>query len=109
MKQTIYLLVDQYNVKRMTKNVPATGRGEHVLKVEVEIKPDAFRDPLLTKQIVVEDWREGIDISDVDLKNGFITEEEAKTIRESRLQSTIEILKAQGYNIEKKVDDGQNV
>ena len=105
MKEVIYLTIDSYGVKKMTKNVPNTGRNEHVLKLLVEVKPEAFRDPLVTKEVVVDDWREGIDISDVDFKEQFITEDEAKMIRESRVQKTIDILKAQGYKIEKETNE----
>lgn len=102
MKEIIYLTIDRYKVKKMTKTVPNTNRNEHILKLTVEVKPEAYRDPLVSKEIVVEDWREGIDISDVDFQNPFITQEEANTIRQMRLDSTIEILKSQGYKIEKE-------
>lgn len=104
MKEVIYLVVDNYSVKKMTKKVPTLARGEHVIKTIVEVKQTAFRDPLLTKEIVVEDWREGIDISDVEFKDNFITEAEAKVIRENRLKNTIQILESQGYKIEKKAE-----
>ena len=105
MREVIYLTIDQSGVKKMTKNIPSTYRGEHVLKLSVEVKPEAFRDPLLSREVIVEDWREGIDISDVEFKDLFITEEEAKVIRENRLQNTIQILKSQGYKIEKEATD----
>lgn len=102
MNHVVYLVVDRYAVRRMnTKQVPQTKQGEHILKLEVEVKPEAFRDPLVTQKVTVDDWREGIDVSDVEFKNGFITKDEAEKIRKDRLEHTVELLRAQGFQITK--------
>lgn len=102
MKDVIYLVVDRYGVKRMTKKMPSLYTGEFPLKVEVTVEQNAFQNPTVTKQVVVEDWREGIDVSDVDFKETFITEKEAEIIRAQRLERMKEILETQGYEITKK-------
>ncbi len=90
---------------RMARNLPILNRGEHVLKVEVEVAPEAFRNPVLTKKVIVNDWREGIDIADVDFKETFITEEEAATIRQNRLEKMQEILRNNGFEVT-RVEEG---
>lgn len=100
-KQSIFLIINNRGVQRMTKTLPGLARGEHVVKVDIEIKPEAFRDPILTKEIVISDWRRGIDISDVDFKLPYISEQEAEKIRADRLEKTIASLKEQGYTIQK--------
>ncbi|MFM9793330.1 hypothetical protein [Streptomyces turgidiscabies] len=97
MKDTIYLTVDAGGVKKMTKSLPYMQRGEYPIKLEVEVSKDAFRNPTITRKVVVNDWREGIDIQDVDFKETFITEDEAKMVRQQRLAKMRQILEAQGF------------
>lgn len=99
MIDVIYLTVDQHGVKKMTKSLPYLQKGEFPVKIEVEVKPEAFRNPVLTKKVVVEDWREGIDIQDVDFKETFITPKEAEVIKAQRLERMQEILSKQGYTV----------
>ncbi len=99
MNEIIYLVVDRYNVKRMTKNLPSLNRGEIPIKLELVVEETAFRNPVIEKRVVVEDWRQGVDIADVDFKETTITEEEAELIRERRLEKMRGILEAQGYKI----------
>ncbi len=101
MTETVYLVVDQSGVKRMTKNLPQLYKGEIPIKVKVTVEPTAFREPVIEKSIVVEDWREGVDIADVEFKETTITEEEAKLIREQRLKRMGEVLAGQGYTVTK--------
>lgn len=100
MKEVIYLRVSKTKVEAMTKNLPRVNIGEIPVKVEIEIKPEAFREPVVTKSIIIEDWREGMDIGDIDLKEPFITEKEAETIRRDRRAAQVEQLRALGYKIE---------
>src|SRR4051812_30928589 len=105
MKDTIYLVVDQRGVQRMTKNMPSLYKGEIPIKLSLTVEATAFREPVIEKQVVVEDWREGIDIADVEFKETTITEDEAKLIREQRLQRMAEVLAAQGYHVTKTPDE----
>lgn len=99
MKQTIYLYVDEYGVNRMTKNLGQVGRNEIPIKLDLEVEESAFREPVITKKVVVNDWREGVDIADINFKETFITEEEAAKVRQMRLEKMREILKQQGYEV----------
>lgn len=100
MKEVIYLRVSKTKVEGMTKNLPNLYQGEIPVKIEIEIKPEAFREPVIAKSIVIEDWREGMDIGDVDLKEPFITEKEADLIRKQRRATQVAQLRALGYKIE---------
>ena len=84
-------------VQRMTKNLPSLYKSEIPIKVKLTVEPTAFREPVIEKSIVVEDWRAGVDITDVEFKETTITEEEAWLIREQRLKRMAEVLEAQGY------------
>lgn len=99
MKETIFLVVSRRTVERMTKNMPALNRGEIPIKVEVTVEESAFREPVLVKEVYVEDWREGIDIADIDFKQTFLTEEEAEIIRARRLDEMKKILESKGYSV----------
>lgn len=101
MNDVIYLVVDEYGVKRMTKNLPGLSKGEYPIKLNVEVKDSAFREPTVEKTVVVEDWRQGVDIADVEFQETTITEEEAQLIRERRLEKMKEVLEHQGYKISK--------
>lgn len=101
-KDTIYLVITNSGVDRMTKRMPATSRGEHLIKLAVTVDPKAFRDPVLTQEIVIEDWREGLEFSDVAFEQPFISPAEADVIRERRRQQLIEALRSQGYEVTRK-------
>lgn len=101
MNQTIYLVADQRGVQRMTKSLPSLGRGEVPIKVDVTIEPGAFRTPVISKEIYINDWREGIDINDVEFKQSVITPKEAEMIRAARMDKMKEILEGQGYTVAK--------
>lgn len=101
MKDTIYLVVNRNKVDRMNKSLPTLYKGEYVVKVDVTVDPDAFNEPMISKEIHIENWRQGIDVSDVEFSEPYITEEEAALIRERREQQLIEALRAKGYTIEK--------
>jgi hypothetical protein len=102
MKEVIYLVAGSGGVRRMTKNLPSLYKGEIPIKVTVTVEPKAFRTPVIEKEVYVEDWREGIDMADVDFKQTAITPEEAEIIRKNRLKKMSEILKANGYQITKE-------
>lgn len=99
MKDTVYLIVSRRGVQRMTKNLPSTARDEVPVRVKVEMEESAFRTPVIEKEVYIDDWREGIDMADVDFKGGAITEEEAQIIRDQRLAKMREILTTQGYTV----------
>lgn len=103
MKETIYLVVSRHRVERMTKRMPELSRGEIPVKLVLEVDPSAFREPVIEKHVIIEDWRQGIDIGDVELREGIITETEAQLIRERRLAEMKRILEEQGYKIEEPV------
>lgn len=105
MRQVIYLYVDKWGVNRMTKSLGAVKRGEIPIKLELEVSEDAFREPVIEKKVVIEDWRQGVDIADVDFKETFITEEESAAIRQMRLDKMQEILQQQGYKVTKSEEE----
>jgi hypothetical protein len=99
MIETIYLVADRYTVKRMTKGLPQLHRGEIPIKLELTVEDAAFREPVIEKQVHVEDWRQGVDIADVEFRETTITEEEASLIRQQRLKKMREILESQGFQV----------
>lgn len=101
MKETIYLTVSKSKVEKMTKSLPDVRRGEIPIKVLVEVEEQAFRTPVIEKTIYIDDWREGIDMADVDFNGSAITQEEAQMLRDRRLEKMREILESQGYTVEK--------
>jgi L-ascorbate metabolism protein UlaG (beta-lactamase superfamily) len=99
MRETVYLVVSRHKVERMTKNLPELKRGEIPVKVIVTVADSAFREPVIVREIEVVDWRDGIEVGDLELKESFITEEEAQIIRERRLKKMAELLEANGYAV----------
>jgi hypothetical protein len=98
-KETIYLRVSPQRVEGMTKSLPSLNRGEIPVKLVVEVDPSAFREPVLERHVQVTDWREGIDIADIDLRESVITEAEAQMIRDRRLAQMRKILEEHGYEV----------
>lgn len=101
MKETIYLVVSKNKVERMTKTLPNLYRGEIPVKLSVEVDEIAFREPVLERKVTINDWREGIDIADIEFRESIITEEEAEKIRQMRLDKMQQILTNYGYSVEK--------
>jgi hypothetical protein len=109
MEDTIYLICDRKNVKGMRKTLPRWKRGEVIVKLKVEVDPDCFGSPTIEKHVFVEDWKEGIDLEDVQFEKNIITEEEAEIIKEKRLEKMQRILEEQGYFVSKKEEDDDEV
>lgn len=109
MKDVIFLVCDLTKVVKMTKSPPSLRRGEIVVRLDVTVKDDAFREPVLVREVVVEDWREGIDLGDVEFRNSVITEDEAAIIRQHRLKRMIDILGEQGYTVYAPTDEDEEV
>lgn len=101
MKEVIYLYADSWGINRMTKNLGQVKRGEIPVKLTIDISETAFREPIIEKHVEITDWRQGVDIADVEFKETFITEEEAATVRQMRLDKMSEILEKQGYVVSK--------
>lgn len=103
MKEVIYLTASRNGVgSTVRKNLPTNlTRGEVPIKVVVEIAPDAFAPPVIEQSIYIENPYKGIDLEDVHFNGSVITEAEAEVIRQRRLQKAAEILKANGYSVEK--------
>lgn len=99
MKETIYLRVSRYKVEQMTKSLPSLRKGEIPVKLNIEVKEKAFREPVVEQTVVVEDWTTGIDIADVSFEKSIITDKEAETIRRLRLERMAQILKDQGFGV----------
>lgn len=99
MKEVIYLVVSQNKVERMTKTMPNLYRGEIPVKLSIHVTDKAFNPPTLDQEVVVDDWRKGIDLEDVEFRQNIITKEEAETIRQRRLERMREVLENQGYTI----------
>lgn len=105
MNETIYLRISRRKVEAMTKSLPWLNRGEIPVRLNLEIKDEAFREPVIVKDVVINDWREGIDMADVDFKGTMITEEEAEVIRQRRLEKMQQILEEQGYEVTKPASE----
>lgn len=99
MKETIYLVVSPYKVERMTKNLPGLSRGEIPVKLTITVDEKAFREPVISKEVHIDDWRDGVDIADVEFRGSVITEEEAELIKQRRLEKMRGILEAQGFTV----------
>lgn len=99
MKETVYLVISPYKVERMTKNLPDVKRGEIPVKLMITVPKEAFSPPTLSQEVLVNDWRQGIDLGDVEFRQSVITPEEAETIRQNRLAKMRSVLEAQGYMI----------
>ncbi len=99
MKDTIYLIVGRNKVEGYRKTVPNYGKNQIPLKLDIEVEDKAFNTPVIEKKVYINDWKEGIDIEDVNFETNFITEEEAELIRQRRLEKMKHILEQQGYQI----------
>jgi hypothetical protein len=99
MREIIFLAVSPRRVERMTKSLPQLNRGEIPVKLIIEVAATAFREPVIERLVQIDDWREGIDIADVDFTETFITEDEAAQIRERRLRKMAELLESHGYAV----------
>ena len=109
MKEVIYLAVSRTKVERMTKNLPDLKRGEIPVKLVIEVDPGAFREPVIERHVKVADWREGTDITDVELREAVITEEEAQFIRQRRLAAMQQVLIAHGWDVVPPEDNEDEV
>lgn len=105
MKEVIYLRVTRHRVEGMTKRLPELSRGEIPVKLVIEVDDTAFREPVIEQRIRVSDWRQGIDIADVEIREGIITEDEAALIRERRLAAMQQVLIDHGYEVVPPEDD----
>lgn len=101
MTETIFLIADAYGIKAFRKTLPDVRRGEIPLKLTITVPKEAFNPPALSKEVVIEDWRQGIELEDVEFRHNIITEAEAEQIRQSRLKQMEAVLKAQGYTVTK--------
>jgi hypothetical protein len=98
-KETIYLIVDRRGVLGMRKNLPEVRRREIPVKLTIAVPPEAFSPPTLAQEITVNDWRQGIEMNDVEFRQSIITPEEAELIRQRRLEKMRQILEAQGFTV----------
>jgi hypothetical protein len=105
-KEIIYLVISPQKVERMTKTLPGLKRGEIPVKLVVTVAATAFREPVIERAVEIVDWRDGIEVGDLDLKESFITEEEAAMIRERRLAKMRELLEDNGYLVTPKEPEG---
>lgn len=107
MREVIYLRVSRRKVEGMTKSLPSLNRGEIPVKLVIEVDGGAFREPVIEKHVTIADWREGIDLGDVELRESIITEEEAQIIRDRRLAAMQQILLDHGYLVEEPVTESE--
>jgi hypothetical protein len=99
MKEVIYLVVDQRGVQAMRKTLPDVRRGEIPVKLTINVPPEAFSPPTLSQEVTVDDWRQGIELNDVEFKQSIITPDEAEVIRQRRLEKMRAVLEAQGFTV----------
>lgn len=109
MKEVIYLTASRNGVgSTVRKNLPTNlGRGEVPIKVTVEIASDAFAPPVIEQSIYIQNPYNGIDLEDVHFNGSIITESEAELIRQKRLEKAADILKSNGYTVEKDNENAQ--
>lgn len=107
MKEVIYLRVSRNKVEGMTKNLPYINRGEIPVKLILEVKDDAFKEPVIEKSVVIEDWQEGTDLADVQFEGNIITKEEAEAIKKMRLDRMAQVLQEQGYEVTKPAEESE--
>lgn len=105
MKETIFLIVSRNKVEDMRKNLPRLTRGQIPVKLNIEVKPNAFTEPTIERDIVVEDWNHDIDLQDVLFEKSTITQKEAELIKANRLNRMQEILQQHGYEVTKATED----
>lgn len=106
MKDVIYLVVNANQVVRMTKTLPSLKRGEAPIKVSVSVDDNAFSTPTISREVTVTDWQKDVRLNDLELRQNFITEEEAEIIKSRRLERMQEILSNNGYTVvPNSVDD----
>lgn len=100
MKEVIYLRVSRHKVEGMTKNLPYINRGEVPVKLILEVKDSAFKEPTIEKSVTIEDPLSGTDVAaDIEFKGSVITEDEAKKIKAMRIERMAEILRSEGFEI----------
>lgn len=99
MRDTIFLVITPRKVDRMAKSVPSTRNDEIVVKLTVEVPPGRFRTPTVERHIVIEDWTDGTELADLELRQDFITADEAKLIVERRLGQMAQVLREHGYSV----------
>lgn len=99
MKEVIYLTVNRNKVEKMTKTLTDVRKGEIVVKLTVNVKDKCFGNATIPQEIFIDDWRDGIDMEDVEFKKNLITKDEAELIKEKRLDKMTQILKEQGYEV----------
>lgn len=109
MKDTVFLVITPRKVDRMAKTVPGTRADEIVVKLTVEVPPGRFRTPTVERHIIVEDWTDGTELGDLELRQDFITAEEAKLIVERRLARMAEVLREHGYLVSQDLGAGEEV
>lgn len=105
MKEVIYLVVNSKKVERLTRNLPDLKRGEVPVKLTLIVDPKAFRVPTIDKEVYIDDWREGIDLEDVEFKKNIITQGEAEEIKQKRLAKMKEIMEQQGWTVTKNEEE----
>ena len=105
MKETIFLIVSRNKVEDMRKNLPRLSKGQIPIKLNVEVKPNAFTEPTIERDVIVEDWNHEIDVHDVLFEKSTITQKEADIIKENRLKRMQEILQEHGYEVTKANGD----
>jgi hypothetical protein len=99
-KQVIWLVMDEYGVDRMTKRMPASlGKAEHAVKAEIEWDPRALRPPVLETRITIQDWRQGLDVGDIEFRQLTLTATEAEGIRQRRREAMVEQMRELGYTV----------
>lgn len=104
MREVIYLRVSRNKVEGMTKNLPYINRGEIPVKLTIEVKDNAFKEPVIEKEVIIEDWQDGTDLADIEFKGNVITKAEAEEIKTMRLNRMAEVLREQGYEVTKETE-----
>jgi hypothetical protein len=99
MREVIYLAVSRTKVERMTKNLPDLKRGEIPVKLVLEVDDGAFGPPVLEQHVRITDWRDGVDIADVQFREAIIPSAEPEFIRARRIEAMRKVLEGQGYTV----------
>lgn len=108
MKDTIYLICTPKGVDRLVKTSRSAKdlrKNEIPVKMNLSIDDGNWRPPFVVKDVRVDRWDRGVDVSDPQFEGDFVTEEEAAMIRRSRLDKMRDILRNEGYEVSDPGED----
>ena len=103
MKDTAYMICSRKKIENMRKTLPKDLSPAQIpIKVNLEIPDEQFGPKVLEKKVFVNEFRDNLDLEDVDFEGSHITEEEAEMIKENRKESARKFLEDQGFKVQEE-------